>query len=133
MQQNASETAHSPKRGRPILFAVLVLVAAFAVWKVIGYREQPPAVLSSSTPESLDALRYLAEAKTSANDAGADFDKSSIFEEIAAEQARAGDVPAAWATANALTEGPAKSSAVIGISMAQAERGDFAGAQSSAK
>lgn len=133
MEQGTSDTGRPPKRGRVILIVVVVLVAAFAVWKVIDYRSQPQRVVFTPTPDGLEALRYLAEAKTSTNAAGSDFDKAGIFAEIAAAQARAGDLPAAWATTNEITKQVAKSNAVISISAAQIERGDLAGAQSTVK
>jgi len=113
-----------------ILVAVVVALAALAVWKLIDYRSEPPVPTFVSTPERVDALRYLNEAKNSANAAGND---GSIMGDIAAWQTTAGDLAAARVTAKAIKEEGERSFAWIKISAAQMEMGDLGGARATVK
>jgi hypothetical protein len=127
---NTPDPERSPKRGRVVLIGVVVLVTAFAVWKAIDYWSEPPVPAFVSTPERVDALRYLIEAKSSAIAAGNEF---NIWGYIARTQAQAGDVAAARATAKTIKEEGARFFALIAVARVQAEMGDPAGAKAAVK
>lgn len=135
---NTNQPERRPKRGRMILIAVVVLLAAFAVWKAIDYWSEPPVPAFVSTPERVDALRYLAAANSIATAAGAELEKSDldmsyIFREIAETQARAGDIARARATAKAINKADLPTFILIAVSAAQAEMGDPAGAKATVR
>lgn len=127
---NTNQPERRPKRGRMILIAVVVLLAAFPVWKVIDYSIEPSLPVFAPTPERVDALRYLAAAKNNANAAGDEF---NIWGEIARTEAGAGDIAGARTTAKAIKEEGARFFALIAVAAEQGKMGDPAGAKVTVK
>jgi tetratricopeptide (TPR) repeat protein len=131
MIQNTFETGPAPKRGRVIFIAVAVLLAALAVWKVIDYRSQPPPAVFTPTPEGLEALGYLTEARNAANSIDG-YIRLWLLGNIAGVHVKAGDLPGAREIAYAMPE-EYQPSALARIAAAQAENGDFVGARATIK
>lgn len=129
---NTSDTKRPLKRARVIVVTVIVLLAALGAWKVIDNRREPPAAAFTPTPERLDALRYLTEAKESTKMLSNEFDKPLMLADIAAVQAKAGDLPGAKAMAHAMTK-DYEAMILSRIAAVQAATGDFIGAKATIK
>lgn len=99
LQGNSQTRKQRPNRARAIFVTIFTILTALVVSKVIDYRSHPPPVSLPPSPERLDALRYLTEARTSAQTAGDDFANGPVMWDIAAAQARAGDLAGAKAPA----------------------------------
>lgn len=129
---DTNHTRRHPTGVWMIVAIIVVSLTVLAVWKVISHRSQPSSAVFTPTPERLDALRYLTEAKTSGNTVNDDYVKTVMLARIAAVHVKAGDLPGAKGLAYAMTK-EFQPLALSVIVAAQAEKDDFVGAKATIK
>lgn len=124
---DTNHTRRHPTSVWMIVAIIVVSLTVLAVWKVISHRSQPSSAVFTPTPEGLDALRYLAEARNSASTANDDH-KQWLLANIAGAHVKAGDLPGAREIVSAMID-EFQPLGLSRIAAAQAEKGDFAGAK----